>query len=151
MQTTENQHIGFRLRAIIEYYGMNVRTFELKINAANGSIGKIIKSGSSIMSETLQRMSIEFPDLNIHWLITGEGDMIKANGNNIQIGVNHGTTHGTVGVSIIKESNNIQPAESQMVLELRYDLAMALKEIEYLKQKVADKEKVITLLEKLQA
>ena len=52
--------------------------------------------------EKLQKIKCEFPDLNIDWLMTGEGEMIKAldSGNNITVG--HDANNINSNVTITK-------------------------------------------------
>lgn len=67
-------NINKRLNAFIELKGMNVREFERKCGLSNGSASKIADNSRK---STYDRISIAFPDLNIDWLLSGKGEMLK--------------------------------------------------------------------------
>jgi len=50
------------------------RSFEVKIGLSNGYINNIRKS---IQPDKLQNILLNYPDLNIEWLLTGKGEMLK--------------------------------------------------------------------------
>jgi len=50
------------------------RSFEVKIGLSNGYINNIRKS---IQPDKLQNILLNYPDLNIEWLLTGKGKMLK--------------------------------------------------------------------------
>lgn len=54
-------------------------TFTSEIGVSKGYIGAISKS---IGNDVLNSISIHYPDLNIEWLLTGDGDMLKQNRRN---------------------------------------------------------------------
>lgn len=63
-----------RLLDYIAYKDISVRTFEKSINAANGYVSNIKLSVTPAKQEIIQRT---YPDLNMGWLLTGEGTMLK--------------------------------------------------------------------------
>lgn len=63
-----------RLNAYIESKGLSVREFERICGLSNGSASKIADSSRK---STFDRISTSCPDLNIDWLLTGKGDMLK--------------------------------------------------------------------------
>lgn len=66
-----------RLKLFIDNQGLSVSSFEQKISASDGMIRRAIKNGTDIQSKWLYKISDNFPDLNLEWLITGKGQMIK--------------------------------------------------------------------------
>lgn len=56
------------------YPGRNV--LEERLGVSNGYITKTFSKKSSMGSDLLERIIKLFPQLNIMWLLTGEGDMI---------------------------------------------------------------------------
>ena len=93
MESTINQ----RIKAFINYKGLSVREFERLCGLSNGYVGGI---KYSILPEKMSNISLQFPDLNTGWLLTGEGEMLKtihqtANGDgNMQVAGNGNTvTH----------------------------------------------------------
>lgn len=69
-QTLQN-----RLLTYIEYLETSVRNFEIKAGLSNGTVSKI---GESPRVSVLNRIHKAYPDLNVDWLLTGEGDMLRA-------------------------------------------------------------------------
>lgn len=58
------------------YGGRNV--FEEAIGKKPGYLTVALKRESSIGSDVLETLSKIFPDLNLEWLLTGEGSMLKS-------------------------------------------------------------------------
>lgn len=63
-----------RLKQYISYRGMSMRQFEL---AANVPIGYVKNIKYSITPEKQKKIAGAFPDLDIGWLTTGEGSMLR--------------------------------------------------------------------------
>lgn len=81
-----------RLLAIIQYLGLNKAEFEKLTGLSNGFVDK---AGDNTRKSSLDRISNKFPEININWIRTGEGEMLKsgvsqnANGdNNTQVAGN---------------------------------------------------------------
>lgn len=64
-----------RLKGFIKYKGISVRSFEIKCGLSNGYISNM---RVSIQPEKMSCIAEQFPELNMGWLMTGEGEMIKA-------------------------------------------------------------------------
>lgn len=69
-----------RLKTFIKSTDTTVSSFENLINASNGYVNSISKG---IGSDKLELILEKYPNLNIEWLLTGKGDMLK-NTNAIQ-------------------------------------------------------------------
>ncbi|ELR69180.1 hypothetical protein C900_05376 [Fulvivirga imtechensis AK7] len=75
-----NQHTWQdRLRSFIEYLGLKPTSFEGLVGLSHGSIGKALKSKSSIGTDKLEKIFSEYPDLNPTWLFKGSGEMLLSN------------------------------------------------------------------------
>ena len=66
-----------RLIQFIEYVGLSARQFDLSIGAANGYTLRMKKNHASVGSDVIENILKTYPQLNVVWLITGEGKMIK--------------------------------------------------------------------------
>ena len=64
-----------RLLDFVAYTGLSRRKFQERINVSNSYIQNI---SEGIGADVMNRISIQFPDLNTSWLLTGEGEMIKS-------------------------------------------------------------------------
>lgn len=78
METTVKQ----RLIQYIEYKGMSVRAFERQCGLSNGYIRSIEQT---IMPKKMKSISLQFPDLNQSWLLTGEGSMLNDNKQEVNV------------------------------------------------------------------
>lgn len=63
-----------RIREFIAYKGITPKQFEQNTGLSNGAFSKL---GDNTRRSTINRISISFPELNVNWLLTGEGDMIR--------------------------------------------------------------------------
>lgn len=73
-----------RLIQYIKYKGISQRKFENVIEVSNGFINNISKS---IGADKLNRISIQYPELNTSWLLTGQGEMIRKEETKENIGI----------------------------------------------------------------
>lgn len=65
-----------RLSNFIDYKGLTVQMFEIKVGLSNGAVSKM---GDNTRRSTIEKISKFFPELNANWLLTGEGDMLSNN------------------------------------------------------------------------
>ena len=66
-----------RLIQFIKYAGLSARQFDLSIGAANGYTLRMQKNNASIGSDVLENILKVYPELNVVWLLTGVGEMLK--------------------------------------------------------------------------
>ena len=67
-----------RLMQFIKYSGLSARQFDLSIGASNGYTLRMSKNRASIGSDVIENILKTYPDLNVAWLLTGEGPMLKS-------------------------------------------------------------------------
>ncbi|MDR0619254.1 MAG: XRE family transcriptional regulator [Bacteroidales bacterium] len=74
-----------RIREYIKYKGITERMFCQMMGGVSYSYVNSINK--SIGNDKLKRIKAAFPDLNVLWVLTGEGEMLinKDNGNNINL------------------------------------------------------------------
>ena len=63
-----------RARLFVKSQQITMKAFEQSINASNGYINNITRS---ISLEKIDAIVEKYPVLNIEWLLTGKGDMLK--------------------------------------------------------------------------
>lgn len=144
-----------RLMYFLKYLNLGQTAFENKVGWSRGYISKI---KGSIGSDMLANLVENYPELNVDWLLTGKGGMLKSkisigdiNNNRGNISGNVATSGGQVinipnfgGEKIIKESGDVElhgSAQSEIEkLEI---------EKKALQQRIADLEKMIDMKDKL--
>lgn len=62
----------------IEHAGLSARQFDLSIGASNGYTLRMNKNKASVGSDVIENIIRAYPDLNVEWLLTGEGKMLKS-------------------------------------------------------------------------
>lgn len=53
----------------------NVTAFEDKVNVSRKTFSKVIKEGTDTGCKNILKIWTNFPNVNLHWLLTGKGDM----------------------------------------------------------------------------
>lgn len=66
-----------RLMQFIKFAGLSARQFDISIGASNGYTLRMKKNNASIGSDVIENILKVYPQLNVVWLITGEGEMLK--------------------------------------------------------------------------
>lgn len=66
-----------RLYQYINYLAISAYAFEHQCELSNGYLGKQFKGKGTIGSGVLNKIESYFPDLNIQWLVSGKGKMIR--------------------------------------------------------------------------
>lgn len=65
-----------RLWQFIQHAGLSARQFDLSIGASNGYTLRMRKNHASIGSDVIETILRTYPQLNVVWLLTGEGEML---------------------------------------------------------------------------
>lgn len=71
---SENQTIKDRIKIFINYLGIGQSKFEKECNLSNGYINNL---KGNIGTSKLEYILKTHPELNINWLVYGEGEMLK--------------------------------------------------------------------------
>lgn len=72
---TETNSVKKRMKHFLSYIGISEGSFESMCGLGNGWVSNI---GDSIRTSTQNKILNIYPDLNIVWLLTGEGSMLKS-------------------------------------------------------------------------
>ena len=88
-----------RARIFCAHKGIKVADFERASNLSNGYLNNVRKSPSL---EKVEGIRVAYPDLNVHWLITGQGEMLKTQSMNTVV---TGDVSGN-GNQIVAGNNN---------------------------------------------
>ena len=63
-----------RLLYFIEYKGLPVQMFEKIVGLSNAAVSKM---GDNTRRSTIDKISKSFPELDVNWLLTGQGEMLS--------------------------------------------------------------------------
>ena len=63
------------LKKYIDYKGISVLAFEKSIGTRS-TIDKAIKANTNLRSDIITRIIEKYTDINVNWILTGEGEMI---------------------------------------------------------------------------
>ena len=66
-----------RIKQYIDSKNIKVSAFEKSLGMANATFGKSLKNGGSIGCDKLEKILNTYPDINLYWLVTGNGAMLK--------------------------------------------------------------------------
>ena len=72
MVSDSNQH-GQRLKILKQYVGLSQRELGRTLGVSRSLIAKILRGDQHISTRVALRLHGQWPDLNLHWLFTGEG------------------------------------------------------------------------------
>ena len=71
--------ISQRISVAIRHKGMSVRSFEAQAGITQGVLSNAIKKDSDISSANLSKIIDTYDEFDAHWLLTGEGSMLRDN------------------------------------------------------------------------
>ncbi len=119
-----------RIAMYLHFKSITPHAFEKKIKLSNGYFSKQFRNKGSVGSDILIKIHELYKDIDIMWVLTGEGQMIKDQSDS----VNHSTP------SQVDEFSYKYETDSKKFKNLEDDL-------EKLNTVVKDKEKIISLYE----
>lgn len=96
-----------------------------------GKSPSYLNSTKDFSTDVLKQVMVLFPDLNIEWLLTGEGEMLKTGDNN-QIVVNGDS-------SVAAMNSQVNTGDGQAVEQLKMELKLK-------DQMIEEKERLIKIL-----
>jgi hypothetical protein len=122
--------VADRLNQYLERKNLSPYVFEKNCGISNGYISKQTKGKGTIGSKIVSKITARYKDLSVNWLMTGEGQMLTTT---FYVPSEHVSTL----------------AENEALYETHQNTIKTLKEkILILENVIADKEKIIQLLEK---
>lgn len=67
---------GERLNSlIVALEAKNITSFEDHVEVSRKTLSKVIKEGTDTGCKNVYKIWVKFPNVNLHWLLTGDGDM----------------------------------------------------------------------------
>lgn len=130
-----------RIVAFINAKNISTREFERMCGVSYGYVAQLRKSPTV---DKLERILNAYPEINKHWLITGEGDMFRSSVSQTSTGNNNTQVAGN-GNNVVTSSKNPSDLVEKLVsenIELRKELS---------KQMQASNENISRLISLLEA
>lgn len=116
-----------RISMYLQFRSITPHSFEKKILLSNGYFSKQLRNQGSVGSDILIKIHAQYADLNILWVLTGEGQMIHEQ---------------------VAQQNTMQVDEFTMRYETENRKLKTLEsDVENLHVVLKDKEKIISLYE----
>lgn len=115
-----------RLLEYIQHQNLTPYNFERACGMANGYLKKQVKGKGTVGSDNLEKIAATYKNLNMRWLISGKGKMLTGN-------------YVVADSNLGEEPNTYSSAEET--------IALLREKIEILEKSLADKDKIIRLLE----
>jgi len=131
-----------RLLQLIEALNLNVASFSKLIGVSDGTTRMYVSRGSKPSSDFLEKVILSIEQVNSEWLITGKGEMFKDKE------ASYTVSNKAKGNSNVQAGQGVGSVSTGSQADCERRLEAALKEIEYLKQMVQEKERYIQLLGK---
>lgn len=75
MQQTEKENQGIRLAILRDKIGLNQKDFANEIQVKQPHLSEMERGIKNVSQKTLQNIGQRYPNTNISWLLTGEGEM----------------------------------------------------------------------------
>lgn len=148
--------IGQRIKFLITSLGLSVRKFAHALDVGETNIRNYLDRGTKPSSDILEKIILSFPQVNMVWLLTSEGEPFitnEANSGGTQTG-NFNQT-GTGNIQKVKgNKNNVQTNNGDHATitnnvkldDCQRELKAASEKIEMLTSQLADKERTIQIL-----
>lgn len=114
-----------RLYQYIEYKELSFYGFERGCGMANGYLKKQHKGKGTVGSDMLEKIHKSYIDLNVMWLLTGEGPMLEE----------------------APETNEQQVEEGGYMISKDDIITLLREQVSILEKSLADKEKIILMIE----
>jgi hypothetical protein len=119
-----------RIAIFIHFKKISPHAFEKKIELSNGYFSKQLKHLGSVGSDILIKIYLAYPELDILWILTGEGQMLKLAEQESQ----------QIDDIILEDFTNKYTSENKKLKKLENDF-------DKLQTSLTDKEKIIGLYE----
>ncbi|MDR2920603.1 MAG: hypothetical protein LBV72_14720, partial [Tannerella sp.] len=103
-----------RITQFTESLGISIRAFEQQIGASNGLIRKAITNKTDIQSKWLASIAENYPRINIEWLLTGKGKMLK-DGSSDHMAIDLGASQSESTFPLYLPNNNDKRIDIQQI------------------------------------
>lgn len=74
---TKISQMKTRLSQLVEHYNTTPRKFSQEIGLSSATLGKVLRGINSLSGTSLAKIGEKYPEINLDWLITGRGSMLR--------------------------------------------------------------------------
>lgn len=120
-----NVSIKEKLIELSKYLGLSTRQLSVILGKNNEYINKIT---GDIGTDVLRQIYLKYPQINLMWFITGEGEMLNTDTNNNQDNVSFAELINSYRLDIKELNNRIQELEKEKAI-LQHELQLAKKHV----------------------
>lgn len=120
-----NNTLKDRLIEFIDYLNISRLAFEQSIEKSNGWASK---PGNTLRDDVRAKLTEVYPQLNINWLLTGEGTMLK-NGSQI---VQHNQNGDNINGKTVKVTKDSSDKLIEVILEQSKQISKSQEQIDRL-------------------
>lgn len=120
-----------RLQQYLSLHDITAYAFEHTCRLSNGYLGKQLRGKGAVGSDIIARIKEHYPELSLVWLLTGKGRMLLSS---------YPITTGTGSVDLNEEQQVYFTSKDEVITVLN-------KQVTKLEAIIADKDKIISLLE----
>ncbi len=112
-----------RIMIFIRHLGISVRQFDISIGASNGYTLRMNKNNASVGSDVVENISKKYQMVNVEWLVTGRGTMIKASDKSLNLkensSINEAVLHKMIDAKInITKQENFNEKLKNIIVEI---------------------------------
>jgi transcriptional regulator with XRE-family HTH domain len=142
----EEQSIGQRIRFLMTGLNLKVSTFARALEVSETNIRNYLERGTKPSSDVLEKLANTFEQVNIVWVVTGKGDPFLPGASESTTSAT--TIEGKKNKGIQNTGNGNNTINNISLDSCKRDLASAHEKITLLTSQLADKERIIQLLER---
>lgn len=129
--------LGERLNSlIIALDCRSITSFEDQVGVSRKTFSKVIKEGTDTGCKNILKIWDNFPNINLHWLLTGNGDMFVD-----MTGVSNSYPQDISTYSHVSEANSASYFQEEYIQELKNHISS-------LKSENIDKQSIIEMFKK---
>lgn len=148
-QPTQNTDIHARMKLLLEALNHSANSFARLVGINPSQIVKVVAGSTKPSTDTLEKISLTIPRLNLDWLVVGRGEMMKPYPGQEQSATNSGVMvgHGNVvgsGNKMKVRTGGSSPALEDCQKELQHWIEKA----HAFEQLAEERKTVIELLKK---
>ncbi len=135
-----------RINILIKYLGITKNSLALSSGLGPSNLNKMLGGEHSITDKTLHKICDAYPQINVEWLKTGEGEMI-INNSNMQQNNNTGNTMMANSSHHLSQGNNSEEIFEKFISGLKSQAVLTERSMDQTDKALEMMNRLITILE----